>query len=251
MAKVTDKRKPRLSLMTVAEMKAKTPDVTMLIDNIMVEGQPMVIGGPPKSLKTTLLLDLAVSLGTGTPFLDMFAVSKPQAVAVFSGESGKATVLETIARILKAKGKTSNDCKVHCGFRLPRLSSVSDRNELRGLIRDNEIGVAIIDPLYLCLLNGNQTLSAANLFDVGAVLAAASDACSRAGATMVLIHHTTKSSATKSGNATLNDLAFAGVGEFARQWMLVNRDQVRTRQWASRIDSVGRRERGSLVTVAG
>ena len=47
--------------------------------------------------------------------------------------------------------------------------------------------------------------------------------CRRAGATPVLVHHTTKPTGAKRTAVTLNDLAFAGIGEFARQWLLVGR----------------------------
>jgi hypothetical protein len=47
----------------------------------------------------------------------------------------------------------------------------------------------------------------------------------RAGATPVFVHHTVKI-ATKDGfkgPLGLDHLAFAGIGEFVRQWLLVNR----------------------------
>lgn len=56
-------------------------------------------------------------------------------------------------------------------------------------------------------------------------LSKVSETCDRAGATLVLIHHTTKTAARKEeGTASnLHDLAFAGIGEFARQWLLLRR----------------------------
>lgn len=214
---------PRLSLETVAAMAAKPPALRWDVEGVMVRGQPMVIGGPPKSLKTSLTLDLAVSLATATPFLGCFSVPKKRRVAVFSGESGRATVYESVRRILDARGEEADDCPLHLGFRLPRLAVPADRTELRRLLKGEGVEVVVVDPVYLCLLAGGRTLSATNLFDVGAVLGAAGDACSRAGATLVLVHHTTKGAAERPGPATLADLAFAGVGEFARQWLLVNR----------------------------
>ena len=214
---------PRLSLETVAAMAVKPPALRWDVEGVMVRGQPLVVGGPPKSLKTSLALDLAVSLATATPFLGHFPVPKNRRVAVFSGESGRATVYETARRILRARGEEPDDCPLHLGFRLPRLSVPADRAELRRVLRGEGIGVVVLDPVYLCLLAGGRTLSATNLFDVGAVLGAAADACSRAGATLVLVHHTTKGVADRGGPATPGGLAFAGVGEFARQWLLVNR----------------------------
>jgi RecA-family ATPase len=221
--KANTPRKPRLTLTTFADMAADPPELDWLVDGVMVAGQPMVIGGPAKCLKTSVALDLAVSLATGTPFLGTFAVSRRQTVAVFSGESGHAVVYDTMQRILKARGTKPASCNVHLGFRLPRLGVPADRKELRGLLRTEGVGVVVIDPLYLCLA-GNRSVNASNLYEVGAVLAAAADSCRRAGATLVLVHHAKKAS-TKDGRISLQDLSQAGIGEFARQWLLLGRQQ--------------------------
>jgi hypothetical protein len=39
-----------------------------LIDDVLMRGQPAVGGGPKKSLKTSLVIDMAISVGTGTPY---------------------------------------------------------------------------------------------------------------------------------------------------------------------------------------
>src|SRR6516164_11082089 len=59
-----------------------------LVEQILVGGQPGVIGGPKKGMKTSIALDLAVSLASGTPFLGVFAVPMRMRVGVISGESG-------------------------------------------------------------------------------------------------------------------------------------------------------------------
>jgi replicative DNA helicase len=221
----TTSPKPRLSLLNMDELAQKTPAIRWLIDDIMVAKQPMVIGGPMKSLKTSLALDLAVSLGSGTPFLNRFQVKKQRRVAMFSGESGQATIHETIQRICKSKRIEPKGCWLHCGFKLPRLGDPIDRNALKQLLRDNGIEVVIIDPLYLCLIAGSTSISPSNLYEIGAVLSAISETCLAAGATLVLLHHTTKTSSAKNTTTTLNDLAFSGIGEFSRQWLLVSRPE--------------------------
>jgi hypothetical protein len=64
-----------------------------LIEGIAVAGEPLLIGGPKKSLKTSLALDLAISLATGSTFLGRFTVPTPRSVVLFSGESGRHTLV--------------------------------------------------------------------------------------------------------------------------------------------------------------
>lgn len=78
----------------------------------------------------------------------------------------------------------------------------------------------IIDPLYLTLLTGNKEASSANLYDMGNVFARIADVCDQHSTTPVLCHHFKKSA---GDDLDLDDLTFAGGGEFARQSILIKR----------------------------
>jgi AAA domain len=146
---------------------------------------------------------------------------------VFSGESGEGTLQETARRVRRSKQILLQDCDVRWCFRLPQLSRDEDLRALEAYLRWEAIEVVIIDPLYLCLIRAGVNLSTAYLFDVGPLLLAITRACLNAGATPLLIHHTRKQGTQqregRSGPLDLNDLAFSGFAEFARQWVLLNR----------------------------
>lgn len=84
---------------TSAELAEGDYSIEYAIEGAMVLGQPLVIGGPMKAMKTSILIDGAVSLASGGHFLGRLKVSKPYRVLVMSGESGLATIQETATRI--------------------------------------------------------------------------------------------------------------------------------------------------------
>jgi hypothetical protein len=82
--------------------------------------------------------------------------------------------------------------------------------------------VVIIDPLYLSLLAAKEAagLDAGNLYDMGPILVAAAQVCLAENCTPILCHHF-RHSRGRLDKPSLEDLAFAGIREFARQWILV------------------------------
>ena len=195
-----------------------------LVEQILVDGQPGVIGGPKKGMKTSIAIDLAVSLASGTPFLGVFAVPMQMRVGVISGESGGiANVQETAQRICKARNITLPECAMQWSNRLPNLDCAADRMALTASLREHSIRVVLIDPLYLCLPSGGKLISGGNLYEIGPLLRCAGEACLSAGATPVFVHYTTKASGKKPESLTLDHLALAGIGEYARQWIMLSR----------------------------
>lgn len=213
--------------MSAAALAAATYQREFLIERLLVRKQPAVCGGPRKSLKTSTLADLCVSLASGTNFLGYFRVPAPLRVGFFSAESGEATLQETLFRVCRSRGLELADLadNLRVQFDLPKLSNTKDLAALqRGLERD-EIDVVILDPLYLALLAGQGAggAQASSLFDMGPLYAGIAQACLGAGATPILVCHTQRAAARSFEPCELDDLAFAGVAEFARQWLLLSR----------------------------
>jgi replicative DNA helicase len=210
-------------LVASADFFATEYRLQYLVKRVLVKGQPAVGGGPKKSLKTWTFLDLVISLDSGLPFLGCFEVLERCRVGFISGESGEATIQANARAICAAKGIAPSSLGVRWGFKVPRLSQAEHINWLRGQIGDGGLGVIVLDPLYLALLAGNREDDPANMFSMGPLLADVAQACLDAGATPILVHHFNRARERTNPYAKpgLEDLAYGGIGEFARQWILV------------------------------
>jgi replicative DNA helicase len=190
-----------------------------LVSGVLVRGQAAVVGGPKKTLKTSVSVDLAVSLGTATPFLNRFTVPRPVRTGLISGESGQAVLQRTGRSVCASRGIDPAEANVYWSFTLPHLSKPDHLAALAAAVRRDRVELIIVDPLYLSLLAGSDK-QASSLYDMGPLLAQVAQTCFDAGAMPVLVHHS-RGSADPVGVPDLGQLAFSGIAEFSRQWLLL------------------------------
>ena len=208
---------------TTAEFLAADLAEEWLIEDVFVWGMPALIGGPKKGMKTSTLVDLVVSIATGTPFLGHFAVPRPRRVCLISGESGKAALRRTLLNVCRSRGIDPNIENLHWLFELPALGGQVDRDALTSGIKERGDEVVVIDPAYLSILKGAPARTRTeNLFEFGSILADASNAITAGGATPVFAHHMRKLN-QRFEPLDLDDLTQSGFAEFFRQWILLNR----------------------------
>ena len=207
---------------TSRELDENQYELTYLIDGILVSGQPGVIAGPKKTLKTNISIDLALSLAEGGLFLGQFNVPKAVRVGIMSGESGAATIQETARRIAEAKAKSLREFEgVFWSFEVPQLGNALHTDALRRFIETYQLDVLILDPTYLMMLTLGD--NAGNLFIVGSFLKSLGELAQTTGCTPLLCHHLKKGIADPYEPAELENIAWAGFQEFVRQWILLNR----------------------------
>jgi hypothetical protein len=103
-AAVIERQRGRLKLISSAELAATNIRLQYLAEPVLVAGQPCILAGGKKTLKTNILIDLVLSLANAGLFLGKFKVPEAVRVALLSGESGQATIAETARRIANSKG---------------------------------------------------------------------------------------------------------------------------------------------------
>lgn len=190
-----------------------------LINGVLVEGEPAIVGGPQKSMKSSLLLEMGISIATGKPLLDYFNIEEAATVMMMSAESGMATLQETAWRICRSKSIDLASTNIHWCSSVPQFGSSEHVFALEEALIEFAAQVLVVDPLYFCL----GDVEASNLIAVGERLRPVAEVCRNAGVTLIIAHHTKKNSSTTYEPLELSDLSWAGIQEFARQWLLLSR----------------------------
>lgn len=199
---------------TFADLADRSLETSYLVEWVLADRQPCLLAGPKKSLKTSLALDLAISLARGGRFLGKFRVPRPVRTAFMSGESGLPVLQETGLRIARAAGHDPAElANLLITERLPSIGHGDHTEALERFARDHELKVLFIDPAYLALPCENT----GDLHAVGQRLRCLNELSERTGVTVVLIHHTRKNTGrNRFAPPELEDIAWAGYQEWAR-----------------------------------
>jgi hypothetical protein len=187
-----------------ADLDDPDPARRWLIESLWTQHGVGTIGGLPKSLKSWLGLDVAVSVASGTPCLDTFSVTDPGGVLLYMAEDAAPLVKARLAGICRHRGLDLATLPVDV-ITAPtmRLDLLSDQRRLVETIRHTAPRLLILDPFVrLHHVNENQAGEVAGILGY-------LRAVQRAHAVAVMIvHH-----ARKHGGAT-GGLSLRGSGDF-------------------------------------
>jgi len=212
---------------TAAEFDALDLRRDYHVPGILAAGPvPSILAGSFKTLKTSVGMDLLLSLATGSMFLNNYTVTKPVNVAIMSGESGGYALQSLARRILAGKGWAMGS--VGDRFRICpavlNLGKHDDLAEVERFITDHDIKVFAIDPTYLAM-RGLRSDAAGSLFEMASMLEPLARLGERTGCTPLIVHHNSRGAtrANPGEPAELADIAWSGFAEWAGQWMLLSR----------------------------
>lgn len=220
----TEPDQPKFRFYTASEFAALDLRRDYHIPGVLAAGPvPTVMAGAFKTMKTSIAVDLSLSLAMQHRFLGEFEIPRRVRVAIMSGESGGFALQNMAERISHSKGWTlrgAGDWWNICP-ELPTLTNPSDIGELEAFINERQIAVLIVDPTYLAMKDLDD---AGNIFSMGAQLEPLVRMGERTGCTVVIVHHNTRASMRNIGEpAELADIAWSGFAEIAGQWILLAR----------------------------
>ncbi len=178
---------------------------------------------PPKTLKTTLIIALAVAAASGGMFLRRFPCRNRRRVLLLLGETPEEAAKLMLQRACEAAGvdpdTVADSIHIHCGV-LPHVASEADLLDLKRLCEKHRPDLIVMDPFYLAA----DGLEFSRLEVVGPRIRAIADAVMPG--TLLIAHHTTKGE-TKQVGKVLDMGSGTGTGFQAAcgQWIIVNREE--------------------------
>ena len=136
-----------------------------LIKNFWTRKSHGIVAGEPKSFKSTLVMDMMVSVASGEPFLGEFEVMDKGPVLMVQNENAAWIMKDRLSKIRASKGLIGNikkRGKGKYGVKFPKelpiyyinqqgfsLSNDSHKQMLEELLEEIKPRLLILDPLYL------------------------------------------------------------------------------------------------------
>jgi len=199
-----------LPVVRAAALQQTLVDTRWLIDTLWGEGAVGLVGGTPKSLKSWLVLEMAISVATGTPCLGRFQVRTPGPVLVYLAEDAPSVVRDRLLALCQARCVDIDDLDVRV-ITAPslRIDLLAEQQKLTQTIALHRPRLLVLDPFVrLHRIDENQAQEVAPLLDFLRTLNRIYELA------IVLVHHTRKSgSGSQSGQALRGSSDFHAWGD--------------------------------------
>ena len=119
-----------------------------LVEGLWSERAVGVLGGPPKSAKTWLAVDLALSVASGTKALDRYEVRERGPVVYFGAEDSKPLLKERFEALASRRGQELKSLEVNLlDVQVLRLDLEKDQERLSRTVRALRPRMLVLDPL--------------------------------------------------------------------------------------------------------
>jgi len=185
-----------LPVLSASQLPCRPPERIWLIEHLWANDSVGLLGGPPKSLKTYLALEMAISVATATPCLGRFAVPRRGRVLLFAAEDASHVLRARIESLARAHGTPLD--KLDIGIIDTPQLKLDQRNcqaDLHATIKKHRPALLILDPFVRLHagLDENSSRDVATLLGFLRSLQRHHHVC------IVVVHHTRKSPAQSQG----------------------------------------------------
>lgn len=181
----------------IAHIRSTYASPDWLVTSLWGEQSVGFIAGTPKSGKTWLALELAVSVASGRPCLGRFTVRDPGRVLLYAAEDTAQAIKHRVGGIAKARGIDLERLAVglitESGL---RLDDPDHQERLAETLEQLKPRLLVLDPLVR-LHRGDENSAA----EISQLLAYLRHLQRRYGVAVALVHHVRKSAASQPGQA--------------------------------------------------
>ncbi len=217
-----DGKQPTFAGLDAAELSVYASHKTdWIVRDVIGADQPTVFGARSKCCKTTMLIDLAVAIASGTDWLGSFEIPRKRNILFVTGESTQRAAAVRLKRACESRDIELPDLKDRLrteAVNFPQLLLEGDHEALAATIKEYAIDVVVVDPLY----RGLSGIDTTRMAEVGPAIVKFTKSCQPAS--VIYSHHTTKAAARDMKTPPmLEDLSGAGVAESAGNWWLLAR----------------------------
>jgi len=186
-----------LSILRVADIEARDPEQDWLIDKLWGRTAVGFIAGAPKSCKSWLALDMAVSVASGTACLGRFEVDAHGPALVYLAEDHISSVRQRVKALCDHRGLSLDQLDLHV-IAAPslRLDLQADRQRLEWALEQLRPRLLVLDPL-IRLHRCDENSSA----EISALLGALRELNRRYDVSIAVVHHMSKKARAHLGQA--------------------------------------------------
>lgn len=196
-----------LPVVAAAELDEPDPSRRWLVEGLWARAGVGIIGGAPKSCKSWLALDLALSVASATPCLEAFSVAEHGRVLIYMAEDAAAVVKERLAGLCRRRSLDLANLPIGV-ITAPslRLDCARDQRRLDHTVGRHEPRLLLLDPFVrLHRINENDA------GEVSALLGYLRELQRQHDLAVVVVHHTRKNGAGSGGGG---GQSLRGSGDF-------------------------------------
>ena len=181
-----------LPVVNAAQLKESPPEQHWLIESLWPLAGVGLVGGHPKSCKSWLGLELAVSIASGTPCLGRFAVRQAGNVLIYMAEDALTIVRERLAALAGHRGIPLTEVDVRV-ITIPslRIDTEYDMRRLDVTLANHKPRMLILDP-FVRLHRSDEN----NSQEVAAILAELRTLQRKHDVAIALVHHARKNNSS-------------------------------------------------------